>query len=886
MFERRGLPLVAMKLIFLSLMAPCHQLCSVRAEEEVTIVAHGGATLHSPNPRNTLSSDWRVCELDLDSFAPTIGSSSFTLVLFYDRDDTSVKTQRKHDILSRLAHEYYQMKQPPAFFMKNIRVSFAKLDIRKHNFLRWVYSPFKTRFGVGREYDDFYEDYDKLDNTWSPITHDMVNSTTFMSLDSHQLPKFPTRWMLFNEDFNILNYVHSGSTIDGVAPVVDDDYSSVRLWLGRAIRDDLHFVMQGVGQPRWAFGESNDDPKFLIKSRIYSEREQKREYAESDAMGTIDWEAAGKMAAKAKENEVTSERFNPDLHLVDKDDDGETFYKYQQIADFNYAKDAVFMKKIAKLAEVYLAWAGCYENLWDDERKAREDERTNYGFYLKQMNLQVKDMLFSVFEDDLDDRSNPLIRPEDIPTLKHYFEDMLFGYGRSPATLNNYLHENVYNANGNTTGIELFERIREYMHVRETVGVKGEERRYAMYFRTLQIKWAAILAEFHTNLSRHYVSYRQANPDKDHQNRYVFEKLDVIDMGDPDNFEFLSNYDEFERRYTAKRQPYILSNVELTKPYNYTLAFLVKKCGFVDVTKSVRESYRIGDESVKNWGGLTEFELPEELMTDRRYSYDNDEEETEHVDHTLSLEQFVALSERFDNLYLHDFPLKKRCSTLFMSETPYDPPEQQYFRIPSVIGRYDLYQKLPKSRYANSWPSLFVGRKGTNSKMHIDSGKSGFWMYLVSGRKRWVLYDAAERPFLYERLDRNSFLADVLALNSSAHPSETEKIHEYFDATYPLLDRATRESGGYEIIQEADQLVFIPPGTPHAVENLEDIVGISFNLVPRAGIAIHLHNMIHGDRNFGSLEITLRYLMTREGLSLAGSSANPLYTTFGDNMAQ
>ena len=69
----------------------------------------------------------------------------------------------------------------------------------------------------------------------------------------------------------------------------------------------------------------------------------------------------------------------------------------------NYVKDAVLMKKLAKLAEVYLAWADCYENLWDDERKAREDERTNYGFYLKQMNLQVKDMLFSVFEDDLDD---------------------------------------------------------------------------------------------------------------------------------------------------------------------------------------------------------------------------------------------------------------------------------------------------------------------------------------------------------------------------------------------------------------------------------------------------------------------------------------------------
>ena len=106
----------------------------------------------------------------------------------------------------------------------------------------------------------------------------------------------------------------------------------------------------------------------------------------------------------------------------------------------------------------------------------------------------------------------------------------------------------------------------------------------------------------------------------------------------------------------------------------------------------------------------------------------------------------------------------------------------------------------------------------------------------------------------------------MLALNSSANQSDTKKIHEYFDATYPLLDRATSESGGYEIVQEADQLVFIPPGTPHAVENLEDIVGISFNLVPRAGIAVHLHNMIHGERDFGSLEITLRYLMSKEGL--------------------
>jgi len=836
----------------------------------------------SSSPRNTLS-DGRVHQLGLDNFVSVIGSSSFTFVLFYDRDDTSAETQRKHDIIRQLAHEYSQMKQPSAFFMKDIRVSFAELDIRQHNYLRWMYSPRRTRFGVGKEYDNFYEDYDNLKESWSPIENDMINSTTFMSLESHELPKFPAQWMVFYEDFNVLNNIRKASKIDGEVPVVDDDFSSVRLWLGQSIREDLHFAMQGVGERRLAFGESEKGPTFSIQSQIYAERKKKREYEESNPMGTIDWHAADEMAAKAKEKDLTHKDYNPDLFRTKKDDEGETFYKYKHTAAMKSLWDAEIMDKLARLAAIYLAWADCYENLWDDERKAREDERTNYGFYLKQMNLQMKDVLFSVFE-DLEDGSNPLIRSRDIPNLKHYYDDMLFGYGRSPDTLDEYLHEKVYKAGGNTTGIELFERIREYMRVREAVGIKDEETRYAMYFRTLQIKWAAILAKFHANLSRHYLAYLQANPEKDH-NRFVFEKLDVIDMSDPKNLDFLSNYDEFERRYMAKRQPYILSNVGLTKPYNYTLAFLVEKCGFMDVTKSVKQSYRIGDESVKNWGGLTSFELPEEILTDRRYSYD--EEDTEEVDHKLSLEQFVALSERFDNIYLHDHDFKKKCSALFMSETPYDAPEQQYFRIPSVIGRYDLIQKLPKSSFANSWPSLFVGREGTNSKMHIDAGNTGFWMYLVSGKKRWIMYDTAERPFLYERLERNSFLADVLSLNSTASESDTKQIHEYFDATYPLLDRATSEARGYEIIQEADQLVFIPPGTPHAVENLEDIVGISFNLVPRAGITKHLHNMIHGERDFGSLEITLRYLMSKEGrsMSLAGC-ADPLYTTFGEYIAQ
>jgi hypothetical protein len=258
-------------------------------------------------------------------------------------------------------------------------------------------------------------------------------------------------------------------------------------------------------------------------------------------------------------------------------------------------------------------------------------------------------------------------------------------------------------------------------------------------------------------------------------------------------------------------------------------------------------------------------------------------------DKSLSLEQFIELAKYFDNIYLHDMGIRTKCTSLFWDKSPYDPPEQQYFRIPAVIGRYDLFQKIPSSGYQYSWPSLFIGRKGSNSKLHIDSGATGFWMYLVSGRKRWVVYDEAERPYLYERIERKSFMADVLALNATQNEEDRTMIHDYFNGHYPVLDLASSEGVGYEIIQEPGDLVYIPPGSPHAVENLEDIVGISFNQVPKSGIANHLFNLIHDKRAFADVEIILRYLIgePEKGFALAESNENdPLYTTFGAYMAQ
>lgn len=82
--------------------------------------------------------------------------------------------------------------------------------------------------------------------------------------------------------------------------------------------------------------------------------------------------------------------------------------------------------------------------------------------------------------------------------------------------------------------------------------------------------------------------------------------------------------------------------------------------------------------------------------------------------------------------------------------------------------------------------------------------------------------------------------------------------------------------------------VFIPPNSPHAVENLEDTIGVSFNTVPRAGIGDHLYSIIHDRREFGSLELILRYLISQRGsLDVIKENPNePLYTSLGEYLSQ
>ena len=75
------------------------------------------------------------------------------------------------------------------------------------------------------------------------------------------------------------------------------------------------------------------------------------------------------------------------------------------------------------------------------------------------------------------------------------------------------------------------------------------------------------------------------------------------------------------------------------------------------------------------------------------------------------------------------------------------PPYQEFYYPKYFAG--DYFQRVPFNGYQHSWPSLFIGANQTESSMHVDSGGTNFWMYLLSGKKEWKFFDRSEMIYLY-----------------------------------------------------------------------------------------------------------------------------------------
>ena len=142
------------------------------------------------------------------------------------------------------------------------------------------------------------------------------------------------------------------------------------------------------------------------------------------------------------------------------------------------------------------------------------------------------------------------------------------------------------------------------------------------------------------------------------------------------------------------------------------------------------------------------------------------------------------------------------------------------FRAPTFCGRDDLFELVGgRRRPPHRW--LLVGPRRSGTCAHVDPLGTSAWNTLLTGRKRWVLFE----PGTSRHVAKGSRLYDPRV--------EDDEAINYFVDILPRIRAAYPEARRVECIQEPGETIFVPGGWWHAVINLEDTIGVTQNFASR-----------------------------------------------------
>jgi len=245
--------------------------------------------------------------------------------------------------------------------------------------------------------------------------------------------------------------------------------------------------------------------------------------------------------------------------------------------------------------------------------------------------------------------------------------------------------------------------------------------------------------------------------------------------------------EEFINQYAKLRKPVVITDLNMFR-LPWTNGYINTTCG------NHRPEFKKRPRNAATWGGLVA------------------------VKEEITLSEFLSTYNKNSTRkqwYLHDYSLPTECPEIMGEYPPYD-----NFYVPKYFAG-DYFQRLPFIGYQHSWPSLFIGSNGTQSALHIDSGGTNFWMYLIEGKKEWRFFNHFDKVNLYPRPNSNHFEFDVFK----------DSVDDY-----PLVQKASM----YTAIQNPGELIFIPGGCPHGVHNHADITAISMNYLDSSNFWLYL----------------------------------------------
>ncbi|XP_065186999.1 uncharacterized protein LOC135817696 [Sycon ciliatum] len=164
------------------------------------------------------------------------------------------------------------------------------------------------------------------------------------------------------------------------------------------------------------------------------------------------------------------------------------------------------------------------------------------------------------------------------------------------------------------------------------------------------------------------------------------------------------------------------------------------------------------------------------------------------------------------------------CDYLFDWSLPLNCPElAAEVSVPPGLADNWLSNLSEGTQYHNSWPSLFAAPSGLASGLHIDAFCSSFWMAVFEGTKRWTIFPRDEAAMLSPTYPFSLDAAlpmDVTGWNDPMSSLATD---------YPALTM----THPWQVCVEAGDVLLVPWGCAHQVENVGTTLAISSNVVTR-----------------------------------------------------
>ena len=145
------------------------------------------------------------------------------------------------------------------------------------------------------------------------------------------------------------------------------------------------------------------------------------------------------------------------------------------------------------------------------------------------------------------------------------------------------------------------------------------------------------------------------------------------------------------------------------------------------------------------------------------------------------------------HIYLHDAALEEQAATPLIFADDW-------------MNAYFALQKM-------DYKFAYLGRKGTNTKLHCDIINSYSWSTNVCGKKKWMLLPPEQSIWLFDVFGQKT-------ANWFACQEEQGKAWRF-----PSLQRCSP----IEVMQSEGETIFVPSGWYHTVENVQDTLSINAN---------------------------------------------------------